>query len=302
MTTHERVIEVRDLTVRYGRTTAVEELTLEVRRGTVYALLGRNGAGKSSLLRCLLGVQRPARGFATLLGRNSWQNRAELMHRVSVVPEEPDAPPEMTPAQIIDFFSRLYQRWNSDAAMSRLDKLDIPLAQSFGRLSKGQKRQVLLATALASDPELLVLDDPTLGLDVVARKELFEQLIEDLAGRGTTVLITTHDLSGIEAIADRVGVMTHGRLTLDEDLEILKQRFRRIRFPLAPAQDPDFSKLQTVGYRRWGNGVEAIVANYDDLSMERFRANARVSDVEVTSMSLEEIFIAIDDAQSGRSS
>src|SRR5688572_21289566 len=127
MTPEERVIEVRNLTVHYGPMTAVDDLSFEVRRGSVYALLGRNGAGKSSLLRCLLGVQRPARGTAALLGRNCWQHRAELMQRISVVPEEPDAPPDMTAVQIIRFCSRLYRRWDSPSAIQRLGRLDVPL-------------------------------------------------------------------------------------------------------------------------------------------------------------------------------
>lgn len=301
MTSDDQIIRVDQLTVRYDRTVAVDQVSFGVRRGSVYALLGRNGAGKSSLIRCLLGVQRSAGGSVTLFGQNSWVARAKLMQRVAVVAEEPDAPPDMTPRQILQFCSRLYAKWNQQKALQRLQKLEVPLKLAFGRLSKGQKRQVLLAAALASEPELLVLDDPTLGLDVVARKELFEDLIEDLAERGTTVLVTTHDLPGIEGIADRIGVISKGRLTLDEDLETLKWRFRRLRFATA-ADQAELTKLNAVGVRRWGGGVEAVVANYDDLAMERFRGSAGVRDVQVSPMSLEEIFIAMTETEKGAAS
>lgn len=301
MTSDDLVIRVDQLTVKYGRTVAVDHVSFGVPHGSVYALLGRNGAGKSSLIRCLLGVQRAAGGSATLFGKNSWVARAKLMQRVAVVAEEPDAPPDMTPVQILQFCSRLYSRWNHQRALERLRRLEVPLKLAFGRLSKGQKRQVLLAAALASEPELLVLDDPTLGLDVVARKELFEDLIEDLAERGTTVLVTTHDLPGIEGIADRIGVLSNGRLALDEDLETLKWRFRRIRFSTA-ADQAELTRLDAVGVRRWGGGIEAVVANYDDLAMERFRGSAGVRDVEVSPMSLEEIFIALTETAKGAAS
>jgi len=298
MTSDDPVVRVAQLTVKYGRTLAVDQVSFGVSRGSVYALLGRNGAGKSSLIRCLLGVQRPAGGSATLFGQNSWTTRAKLMQRIAVVAEEPDAPPDMTPLQILQFYSRLYSKWNHQGAVDRLQRLEVPLKLAFGRLSKGQKRQVLLAAALASEPELLVLDDPTLGLDVVARKELFEDLIEDLAERATTVLVTTHDLPGIEGIADRIGVLAGGRLALDEDLETLKWRFRRIRFATATDQT-ELTKLNAVGVRRWGGGVEAVVANYDDLALERFRGSGGGREVEVSPMSLEEIFIAMTETEKG---
>ena len=123
-----------------------------------------------------------------------------------------------------------------------------------------------LALALAISPELLVLDDPTLGLDVVARKSLFEEVIGDLADRGTTIFITTHDLAGVETFADRVGMMENGRIVLDEDVDALKSRFRRIRFAAQPVAI-DTAVLRPTVMRSWGGGAEAIVSNYDDVCL-----------------------------------
>jgi ABC-2 type transport system ATP-binding protein len=146
--------------------------------------------------------------------------------------------------------------------------------------------------ALASSPELLVLDDPTLGLDVVARKSLFEEVIGDLADRGTTIFITTHDLAGVETFADRVGMMENGRLVLDENVDALKSRFRRIRFAAQPVA-LDTAALRPTVVRKWGGGAEAIVSNYDDLAFERMRDASNIGVAEVEAMSLEEIFIAM---------
>src|SRR6266508_2783332 len=156
------------VTVRYGRATACSDVSLSVRRGDVYALLGRNGAGKSSLVRCLLGQQRPDRGRTLLFGKDAWRTRARAMARVGFVPEEPDAPPAMTARQLAAFCRRLYPAWDSKGVEDRLERFGVPADSSFGRLSKGQKGQVELALALGHAPELLILDDPTLGLDVVA--------------------------------------------------------------------------------------------------------------------------------------
>jgi ABC-2 type transport system ATP-binding protein len=215
-------LETEALSVSYGRTRVVEGLTLAVPRGSVYALLGRNGAGKSSLLRVLLGQRPPATGRVRLLGEDPWTRRTSLMARVGVVPEEPDAPPEMTPVQLSAFCSRLHARWDGASVLERLRRFEVPVGRSFGRLSKGQKGAVMLSLALGHSPELLLLDDPTLGLDVVARDAVFQEVIGDLADRGTTVFVTTHDLRAIEGIADHVAILHGGHLVLAGDLEMLK--------------------------------------------------------------------------------
>jgi len=261
------IINIDGLTVRYGRKTAVDRVTLAVPRGSVYALLGRNGAGKSSLVRCLLGQQKPAAGAVELFGEDVWRHRTALMERVGVVSEEADAPPEMTVAALARFCSRLYARWDQSVADARLERFGIAPAARFGELSKGQKKQVALALATAMSPELLILDDPTLGLDVVARKALFEEIIGELADRGITVFVTTHDLGGIEGLADRVGILKGGALVVDDELETLKSRFRRIRYPATVTR--------------------AVVSNYDDGAFQNFAG------AEVAPMSLEEIFIAV---------
>lgn len=291
MTDAETAIRISALTVRYGRKTAVDGVNLAVGSGSVYALLGRNGAGKSSLVRCLVGQQKPTAGTVELLGHDAWTHRAQLMERIGVVSEEADAPPDMRVDQLAAFCRRLYSRWEQPAFDERLRRFGLAQRARFGDLSKGQKKQVSLALALATSPKLVVLDDPTLGLDVVARKSLFEEVIAEMADRGITVLVTTHDLGGVETIADRVGILSDGgRLVLDEEMDALKSRFRRVRFSKPAALG---GNLRTTAVRSWGAGTEAVVMNYDELAFERFRSTSDVSAAEVSPMSLEDIFIAV---------
>jgi ABC-2 type transport system ATP-binding protein len=287
------LIEAAGLTVRYAGRTALDGVSFAVPEGAVYALLGRNGAGKSSLVRCLLGAQRPAAGQVRLLGRSAWRERAAILREVGVVPEEPDAPPAMTARQLSRFCSRLYPRWDEAGVGERLRRFGVPADIPFGRLSKGQKGQVALTLALAPAPRLVILDDPTLGLDPLARRSVFEELIGDLADRGTTVFLTSHDLAGVEGIADRVGVLRDGRLVLDEELEGLKRRFRRIRLPeggglehLAPV---------TVATTPWG--VEAVVGGWKDEEEDDGGGGAGglPRGAQVAALSLEEIFLAVVD-------
>ena len=293
-------VEIRSLFVRYGGNPkpTLEGVSFSVPRGSVYALLGRNGAGKSSLVRCLLGQQKPAAGSCSLFGEDVWKRRTRLMARIGVVPEDADAPPAMTGRQLSAFFSRLYPTWDEASVLARLRRFEVPAETMFGSLSKGQKALVSLALALGSSPELLLLDDPTLGLDAVARAAFFDELVGELADRGTSVLLTSHDLAGVEKMADRVGILRGGRLVLDEDLETLKGRFRRLRYANEQTEDraaygQELSAFDAVKVKVRGWGVEAIVSNYEESSFAAFAALEGVVDADASALSLEEIFIAV---------
>ena len=287
--TEAPVIAIEGLSVRYERTMALEDMSFAVPRGAIFALLGRNGAGKSSLVRCLLGQQKPTAGRARLFGEDSWSTRCRAMKRVGVVPEEPDAPPEMTASELGAFCRRLYPVWDGAGFEARLNRLDVPTKVPFARLSKGQKGAVMLGLCLAPSPEVLVLDDPTLGLDAVARRALYDELIADLADRGITVLITTHDLAGIEGLASRIAILRGRHLVLDEEQETLKSRFRRLR--CSPPKDWAPFEVASLRHRDWGD--DAIVTNFDEARLEAFQAREGSQNLEVGSLSLEEVFLAI---------
>lgn len=302
----DTVVRVDELTVRYGKLTAVTGLSFEVPKGCVYALLGRNGSGKSSTVRCLVGQQRPTSGKVELYGRDSWTGRRQTMARVGVVPENPDIPPETTAEQVERFMAWVTPHWDCDDFFSRLEGFGVPRRRRFDRLSKGQQRQLALALALASSPELLILDDPTLGLDAVARRQLFEELVGELADRGTTVFLTTHDLAGVEGIADRVGVLKNGSLLVDEPLMALKARFCRLEWTTADGVpsgivESGLSHLGVVAAGAMGRAGEAIVSDFTEIGFGRFRQEAPVNVQRVDSLSLEEIFVALcGDDRGGR--
>ncbi len=293
-------VEVRSLLVRYAGnpSPALDDVSFSVPRGSVYGLLGRNGAGKSSLVRCLLGQQKPSSGACLLFGEDAWRGRTRLMAKVGVVPEDPDAPPAMTARQLSRFCATLYPVWDAGSVESRLARFGVPATTPVGSLSKGQRALVALSLALASSPELLVLDDPTLGLDAVARRAFFGELVGELADRGTTVLLTSHDLRGVEGIATHVGILRGGRLVLDEELEALKARFRRLRYGNEATDDraaygQELSEFDAVRVRVRGWGVEAVVSNFGGERFGRFAALEGVVDAEAEALSLEEIFVAV---------
>ncbi len=303
-TAKESVINVEDLGVRYGKTVALDRVSLQVGPGSVHALLGRNGAGKSSLVRCLLGHRPPSSGRVTIFGQESWGHRHTLMEHVGVVPEEPDAPPTMTAVQLGRLSSQLYPRWDAAGFAARLGRFEVPRNLAFARLSKGQKAQVMLSLALAAKPRLLVLDDPTLGLDAVARRAVFEELVVELTDRELTVFITSHDLPGIESLATAVTVLKDGKVLINEELEPLKQRYRWVSFGrleglgdrLGDGSDL-LAELEPVQVKTRGRGVEALVARFDEGAMEQLRATPDVDAAETWSASLEDIVIALTDGE-----
>ncbi len=291
-------VKLDRLTVRYGRLIAVNRLSLEVTPRTVYALLGRNGSGKSSTVRCMLGQRRANAGSARLFGVDAWRGRRSAMERVGVVPENPDIPPDDTAERVARFVARVTPHWRPSDFFSRLEGFRIPRQRRFNRLSKGQQRQLALALALAGRPRLLVLDDPTLGLDAVARRALFEELVGDLADRGTTVFLTSHDLGGIEGIADRVGILDRSRLRVDESMDALKARFCRLTWTNNSSVASEQIRralihLEPLQVEMLGDTGEAVVGGYSEVGFGRFREQAPVEVKRVDSLSLEDIFIAL---------
>lgn len=292
------VVAAEGLTVRYGRWAAVEDLSFAVPPGSVYALLGRNGSGKTSTVRCLLGQWRASAGVAWLFGRDVWRHRREVMARVGVVPERAEIPPTMNADQLEWFFRALYPSWDERGFATRLKRFAVPRRRPFGTLSKGQQRQLALALALATSPDLLVLDDPTLGLDAVARQELYEELIGELADRGTTVMIASNDITGIEAVADRVGIIAGGRLVVDEPLESLKSRFHRITTSGRSEWRELARDAEVVASRKVAGGTEAVVRIPRQIEPDGLGGPG----VEIHPMSLEEIFVALCGDPDGRPS
>jgi len=291
-------LELEELTVRYGRTEAVRRVSLTVEPGSIYALLGRNGAGKSSLVRSAIGLQRPNGGRARIFGLDSWKKRLPCTRRIAFVPERPDAPPRLTAPQIVRFCASFDKRLDREMATMRLGRFKTPPKTPFSDLSRGQQAQVQLTLALSVRPELLVLDDPTLGLDTVAKKAFYDELIDELAERQVTVFLTTHDLSAVERIADRIAILQEGTLLVDEDLDDLKQRFRRIT-PRTPESRTLLSQLRQVPTNETGWGEELIVS---DFSEDQYPELTSANNSEVATLSLDEIFQSVTASEERKAS
>jgi len=278
----------------YGRKLAVAGLDLTVRKGEVVALLGRNGAGKTSAIKALLGHARIDHGRALLCGHESTALPPVVRRRVGYMAEGNHLDPWRTVAGLVRFTSSFYPRWNHAIAARLLNDFGLPPDQKVGRLSNGQRGQLALALALGPDPDVLVLDDPMLGLDAVVRSEFFGTIAEVLSSRERAVLFTSHILPDVERIADRIFILADGQVIAAGTLAELARRVRRfnLRLPEKVTLPPGLPGL--LSSRADGRG--SIVVVTDDAPLRALQPEA----MEESPMNLEEIFIALTGSRLSR--
>ena len=213
MSTHDdHVIETHALSRRYGRKLALDHLDLRIPRGRIHAIVGANGAGKSTLFRILLGFLAPSAGRARILGRDSQQLTPADRGRIGFVNEEHTLPGWMRVSAIARMHHREYARWNQRAYDEVIGHYHVLPEQKVGQLSRGERAGFNLALALARSPELLILDEPTLGLDVVAKRAFLESLLYSNAADDCTVIYCSHQMEEIERVADNLIILERGQL------------------------------------------------------------------------------------------
>ena len=223
-------IATENLGKTFGAQKAVVDLNLCVRPGAVYGFLGRNGAGKTTTMRMLLGLQRATSGKAQVLGLNPSveTDLMRLLERVAFLPQRKQLYAWATGAELVRMNQGFFPRWSSEMVPRLVQKLDIPMRTKFGKLSLGNQTKVALLLALAQGAEILMLDEPTAGLDPVAVDELQKTLIEDHVSQGRTIFLSSHQLSEVEQICDWVGIIEAGRLLLEARLEDVRQEYRLV--------------------------------------------------------------------------
>lgn len=204
-------VEAVGLTKSFGSVRALDGLDLRVRTGEVHGFLGPNGAGKSTAIRILLGILRSDAGRVRVLGADPWQDAVKLHHRLAYVPGDVELWPNLTGGEAIDLFGRLRGRINPRRRDELIDRFDLDPRRKGRTYSKGNRQKVALIAALSADVDLLLLDEPTSGLDPLM-EAVFEELIREACANGTTVLLSSHILSQVEALADRISIIRRGRL------------------------------------------------------------------------------------------
>lgn len=286
------VIRLKNVVKRFGSQVALNDVSFEVQPGTVFALLGENGAGKSTCIRVLLGLSDLNTGRAEVLELDSHRDSLAIRRRVGYVAERPTLYDWMSVDEIGWFTSGFYGSGFLPRYRELIRQFELPPKKRLKALSKGMKAKVALALAMGHDPELLVLDEPTSGLDTMVRREFLESMVER-AAEGKTVLLSSHQIHEVERVADQVAILRDGRVVLVERLEKLKAEVQELTVTLAdPSAEPRLVAGELLRQRRRSRQVQLMVRGAEATCLAALQSDPSVASVESRTPSLEEIFVA----------
>lgn len=293
MTSHvaENVIEFRKLSRLFGETVALHEVNLTIPRGCVFGLVGENGAGKTTLLKHILGLLKPTHGVVRVFGKDPVAEPVDVLGRVGYLSEDRELPDWMRIAELLHYTSAFYPDWDRDYADDLRAMFELDPQQKVKHLSRGNRARVGLVLALAHRPDLLLLDEPSSGLDPVVRRDILAAIIRTVADEGRTVLFSSHLLDEVQRVCDHVAVLHQGRLLLSSPLdEMLEKHYRlTVRFEQSQPVKPVITGALTCV----GDGHEwTIVCNGQRQIVENQLRDLQAEIVEDGLPSLDEVFVA----------
>jgi ABC-2 type transport system ATP-binding protein len=286
-------IVVQDLVRRFGRTEAVNGLSLRVPAGSCYGFFGRNGAGKTTTIKCLLNLLRPASGTVQVFGLDPSRHEVAVKSRLAYVPDAVAFYPWMTVRQTLDYFASFRARWNVRTERALLDQFRLEERRKASHLSKGQRTQLALIAAICAEPDLLVLDEPTSGLDPIVRREFIQTVIgayQDGAPGGRTVFVSTHLISEFEGLIDRFTIIEGGRDVLTLDADDARARYQKVyaRF----ASDVTHLDLGDARVLRRGTREIELIANGNSTRLLDQLTALSPETIKTEALTLEDIFVA----------
>ncbi|MBN1417362.1 MAG: ABC transporter ATP-binding protein [Planctomycetes bacterium] len=284
-------METEGLTKRYGRAVGIEDLALRVERGEIFGFLGPNGAGKTTTIRLLMAFIRPTSGTARVLGLDPRRDEVAVRARVGYMPGEGQLPGGATGVGLLRRLSHITPRTDPALRARLLERLDLDPTRRIRAMSHGMKRKLLAVQALAHRPELIILDEPTQGMDPLARREL-EETVKEARDGGATVFLSSHDLAEVERICDRVGIVRAGRLVLVESVAAIRARTDKVvEIRLASGTSlPPIEGLRVAGRRSssWSCRYRGDVA-----PLLRALADVPIEDLSIRPPDLEEFFLSL---------
>lgn len=284
-------IEVNGLTRRFGSKVALNNVSLSVPKGCVFGLLGENGAGKTTLIKHLLGLLKPQSGSVAVCGFNPVKQPEQALSRIGYVSEDRDIPSWMSIEELMRYTQGLYPKWDDAFARDLCAKFELDPAQKVRTLSRGQLAKASLLVALAHSPELLVLDEPSSGLDVVVRRHILDTMMRTVAAEGRTILFSSHLMDEVETVSDYVAIIHKGNVLECDRLQAVTENHHRVvlRFPQPVTAPPEIDGAIHCS----GIGTDwTVICNGD---MDKVRASAAKLDAaiaEESSASLEDVFVA----------
>jgi ABC-2 type transport system ATP-binding protein len=289
-TSTDYAIETEDLWRKFGKFEAVKGVNLKVLRGTVFGLLGVNGAGKSTIIKMIIGHLQPTSGRIRVLGRGIERDDVETRRRVAYVSENRYLYEWMTVEESIRFTRAFHGTWDDRKAAELLRRFSLPPDKKVRQLSRGNRARLCLLLALSFNPELIILDEPTSGLDPIVRRDFIENIVAEISEEGKTVLFSSHIVEEVERVADCVGIINDGELLLVSSLDDIKASYKRVRYATNGTR-PEVAGMPGLLMVENGRHEQVLtVKNWGD-EMVRALGERGVSNPEVLPISLEDIFV-----------
>jgi ABC-2 type transport system ATP-binding protein len=283
-------IELAGLTKRFGRTLAVNDLSLTIPRGSTFGLLGPNGAGKSTTIKMLMGLLSITAGEARVLGIDVQTDATQVKQRVGYVPEAHHIYRWMRVGEVLGFCKSCFHTWNDQTCQEMVALFGLDLEKKVKHLSKGMLVKLALLLAVAHEPELLLLDEPLSGLDPIAREEFLDGVLRTICDRGQTVLISSHMLDDVRRLADTVGILHEGKLLLHGNLDALLTSTKRLSATLRDGCQPKQTPEGTIWQRIQGREWTITVGQFSPEKVQQVRAIDGVEQVRVIDLGLEDLF------------
>ena len=282
------MIEVRDLVKTFDGFRALDGLNMTVPKGAVYGMVGPNGAGKSTLLRHLTGIYRQDAGTVTLEGAPIYEN-PEAKRRIAYIPDDVFYFRSASIRDMAQFYAGVCPRFDFERYEKLKKAFDLDEKQPLRRFSKGMQKQAAFWLAMSQAPDVLVLDEPVDGLDPVMRRQVWSLVMADVADRGTTVVVSSHNLRELEDVCDHVGILDHGKVLLERSLSDLQENIVKVMIALPEGETlpPDLNILHDAAAGR----MHTLILRGDADTLETYLAAARPQYMDIVPLSLEEIFI-----------
>ncbi len=278
------------LTKRFGRTLAVDNLSLKIPRGSTFGLLGPNGAGKSTTIKMLMGMLSISAGQARVLGVDIQADPIQIKRRVGYVPETHNIYRWMRVREVIGFCKSCFPTWNDQTCREMLDLFRLDPEKKVKHLSKGMQVKLSLLLAVSHEPELLLLDEPLSGLDPIAREEFLDGVLRTICDRGQTVLISSHMLDDVRRLSETIGILNNGRLVVQGSVDELLTSTKRIRATLRDGFRPSQTFPNAVWQRIEGREWTITVRDFSPEKVQQVRAIDGVEHADVIDLGLEDLF------------
>ncbi len=285
------VVEIHQVTRQFGNKTALDNLSLTVPRGGVFGLIGGNGAGKTTLIKHVLGMLKSQLGSVRVFGFDPVQNPVGTLGRIGYLSEDRDLPNWMRVAELMRYTQAFFPNWDEAYAEELRQAFDLDSNAKIKNLSRGQRARAGLLVALAHRPELLVLDEPSSGLDPVVRRDILGAIIRTIADEGRTVLFSSHLLDEVERVADRVAIIHQGRIILTAPMDEIKDTHRRVTLRFGQSHDRPPSLVGTLSFE--GQGAEwSYICSGESQQLRRAAEAIGATVVGDDALTLDEIFVS----------